>query len=446
MTLHLPATDRSVRLRQARRPTEPAAARAQPLVAPAVKGTLFRGWLVVGGAFLVLLVGYGAIYSYAAFAEEIGATFGAERASVAVVYALSGGSCFFVSALTGPLADRVGARVLAAAGMLMVGIGLMVAAAATSLIEVYIGYGLLIGIGTGFAYVPAVATVQRWFETHRGLASGIAVSGVGIGTALVAPVANTLALIGDWRAAFLICGLAAIMFGLTGAMLLFPAPERFGLTADGEPNRPRRNEPTQRGLTALRSRAFGFAYLGTLLVSSAVTLPYVMLVETARGLGIGHHDALTLLSLVGLGSIAGRFVLAALADVVGRRVTFVGCCAGLAVAMLVWAGGGELATLQAFALLFGALHGGFIALLPAFIADSFGARSVGGVLGVLYTSRGIALLVAPPALTFGIAATGGHMIPVVGVALAGAAGSVLLAGVGRASQARNMSAVPGKGQ
>ena len=51
----------------------------------------------------------------------------------------------------------------------------MVAATASSLVEIYAGYGLLIGLGTGFAYVPAMAAVQRWFDAHRGLASGIAV-------------------------------------------------------------------------------------------------------------------------------------------------------------------------------------------------------------------------------------------------------------------------------
>ena len=89
-----------------------------------------QGWPVVAGAFLVLMVGFGAIYSYAAFAEEIADAFGASRASVASVYALSGGSCFFVSALSGRLADRIGARVPAAIGMLLVGLGLMVAATA----------------------------------------------------------------------------------------------------------------------------------------------------------------------------------------------------------------------------------------------------------------------------------------------------------------------------
>lgn len=392
-----------------------------------------RGWLVVAGAFLIGMVGHGAMYSYAAFAGEIAAALGAERASLAVVFALSGASCFFVSALSGPLADRVGARVLAAAGMALVGFGLIVASAATSLIEVHLGYGLLIGAGTGFAYVPAIAAVQRWFDAQRGLASGLAASGVGVGIALVAPAADALALFGDWRLAFLICGVAALLVGLGGAMLLLPGPERRAADAEAEPRPSPRREPT-------RGRALGPAYLGILLVSSAIALPYVMLVETARGLGIGQQDAVALLSLIGIGSIAGCFALAALADAVGRRTTFLGCCLGLSAAMLIWAVAGELASLRAFALLFGALHGGFIALLPVFVADGFGARSLGGVLGLLYTSRGVALLAAPPLLAFGVGAMEGHMIPVLGVAAACAAGSLLLARVMHEAPPRDASA------
>ena len=377
-----------------------------------------RGWIVVAGAFLVLMVGYGAIYSYAAFAEEIGAAFGAERASVAVVFALSGGSCFLVSALTGPLADRVGARLPALTGMLLVGLGFLVAAAAGSLIEVYVGYGLLVGLGVGFAYVPALAAVQRSFDVHRGLASGIAVSGIGIGTALVPPATELLAQFGDWRTGFVLAGLVCAAIGVAGAMLL---PARGAEAAPARPAPPR---------DVLR-RDFALAYAGTLLVSLPAVLPHAMLVGTARDLGLGPHDALALLGLIGLGTIVGRFLLAALADALGRRAVFLACCVGMAASMLLWAAAEDEPALQAFALGFGALQGGFVALLPAFVADSFGARSLGGVLGVLYTSRGVALLAAPPLLAFGIALLGGHAVPVLGIAALGAAGTALLAAAGR---------------
>lgn len=379
---------------------------------------LYRGWHVVAGAFLVTLVGYGAIYSYSAFAEEIAASFGASRVSVATVFVLSGSTCFFVSAISGALADRVGARPLAAAGMVLVGVGLAVAATARTLIEVYVGYGLLTGLGCGFAYVPALAAVQRWFTTHRGLASGLAVSGVGVGTALVPPMAETLSGFGDWRTTFLVCGALAVVVGLAGAALLHPSPLRWVPPGGAAP--------------VLRSRSFALAYGGTLLVSVTVTLPYALLVETARDLGVARQDAVALLGLIGLGSLAGRFVLAALADVVGRRVTFLGCCTGLAITMGVWGFAESLAVLQGFAFTFGALHGGLVALLPAVVADRFGAGSVGGVLGTLYTSRGIAQITAPPALAAGIATLAGHALPLLAVALLALLGTAMLAAMGRA--------------
>ena len=92
----------------------------------------------MAGAFLVLMAGYGAIYSQAAFADEIGSAFDASRASVSLVFALGGGTCFLASAVSGPLADRVGPRVLAATGMVLVGLGLVLAAAARSLLEVHL--------------------------------------------------------------------------------------------------------------------------------------------------------------------------------------------------------------------------------------------------------------------------------------------------------------------
>jgi MFS family permease len=377
-----------------------------------------QGWRAVAGAFLVLMVGFGAIYSYAAFAEEIGAAFGAGRASVSVVFALSGGACFFVSALSGPLADRLGARVPAAAGMLLVAFGFLVAATANSLAEVCIGYGLLVGLGTGFAYVPALAAVQRLFERYRGLASGFAVSGIGVGTALVPPAAELLAGFGDWRLAFAVSGAACALVGLAGALLL--PTERMA-----EAKAPVPAPPMPAG------RDFGLAYGGVLLASLPAVLPHALLVDTARDLGLPRQEALELLGLIGIGTIVGRFMLAALADTLGRRRVFLACCLGMAGCMVVWAAAGQRHQLQAFALGFGALQGGFVALLPAFVADSFGARGVGGVLGVLYTSRGIALLGGPPVFALGVGMLGGHAVPALAAAALGAAGALLLAAVGR---------------
>jgi MFS family permease len=383
------------------------------MVQPAPARPDLADWRVVAGAFLVLLSGYGAIYSYAAFAEAIASEFGTGRANLTMVFAISGASCFFVAPLSGPLADRIGARVPALAGILLVGLGLLVAASARSLLEIHAGYGLLIGIGTGFAYLPAMACVQAHFRRHRGLASGLAVSGIGVGTALVPPAAEALLALGDWRLAFVVLAVALSLVGLTGAALLDGAPREAATT----------DPPGAR--TAPRHVAA--IWCGVALVSLPSTLPHALLVASARDLGLPREAALGLLGLIGLGTIAGRFLLAALADAIGRRRVFLACTAAMSASLGIWAVATGLAGLQVFALLFGALQGGFVALLPAYAADGYGGRAIGALLGRLYTARGVALLLAPPALALGMDAMDRITVPLLAVALLGLAGTALLA-------------------
>jgi MFS family permease len=380
-------------------PSRPAARKPRQQRRPPL---LFRGWLVTAGAFLVLMVGYGAAYSFAAFADDLEATFGATRASVSLVYGICGCTAFTVSAVSGPLADRIGPRPLAIAGMVMVGLGLATAATATTLAEIYLCYGLIIGLGIGFSYVPAVAAVQRWFVAWRGLASGIAAAGIGFGTALVPPAAGFLASLGDWRSAFLVAGLCCAVVGVGGALLLVSSPESRGLRPDGDRPGPAHGTPARElsldgpeVAQAVRMRGFWMLYAGTLLVSVPVSLPFAHLPHAAQDAGLPRGEALALLSMLGIGSIAGRFLLGALADEIGRRATFLGCCAGVAAATLLWATAEAPWAFTAFAIVFGAAYGGFVALLPAYTTDRFGRRSAAGIIGVLYTGRGVALLSWP---------------------------------------------------
>lgn len=388
-----------------------------------------RGWMVVLGAFLVLLVGFGTINSSSAFAPEIGESLGLDRADAAMVLALSSSATFFVSAISGPLSDRVGPRPLAVFGVLLVAVGLAIASAARDGATFFASYGLLVGIGVGLAYVPAVSTVQRWFLAHRGLASGIALSGIGIGTALVPPLKFLLADFGDWRVAFLCCAVLAGAVGVAGALLLDARPENHGLGPDGERQRARSAaaRPEEPGLgDVLVSRGFLLAYLGTLLVAVPAAAPLMLLVGTAEARGLSHAQAVGLLGLMGIGTVVGRFCMAAVADLLGRRIGFILSCLGVSLSMLVWALADRPTSLQGFALIFGALQGGFVALLPAFVADSFGSRSVGGVVGLLYSSRGIALLAGMPLLSLGVTALGTHDVPVAICSLFGLLGTALI--------------------
>ena len=119
------------------------------------------------------------------------------------MFSLAGFLYFGLGIVSGPLADRFGARRLAVAGMILTGLGLAAASAARNLLEVYAAYGFGVGLGVGCAYVPAIGAVQRWFVRRRGFASGLAVSGIGVGTLLMPPLASQLIELLGWRDAYL---------------------------------------------------------------------------------------------------------------------------------------------------------------------------------------------------------------------------------------------------
>jgi MFS family permease len=219
------------------------------------------------GAFVVTMVGFGAAYSFAAFAVDLEASFGASRPAMTLAYAICGFTAFTISAVSGPVADRLGPRLVAATGMLLVGMGLVLASLARSLAELQVSYGFVVGLGIGVAYVPAVAAVQRGFSARRGLASGIAASGIGAATALVPAAADVLRGLGDWRDAFLVAGPLCAVLGLAGAALLPSAP------AAGA-----RRAPAM--TTLLARRRFRQLYAGTLLLSIPMSLPFAHLVHT----------------------------------------------------------------------------------------------------------------------------------------------------------------------
>jgi MFS family permease len=133
---------------------------------------------------------------------------------VSLVFSLAGFLYFGLGVVSGPLADRFGSRRLAVTGMILTGLGLVAASFARSLPEVYAAYGLGVGLGVGCAYVPAIGAVQRWFVRRRGFASGLAVSGIGVGTLVMPPLASFFIETLGWRGAHLaLGGLAAVVGG-----------------------------------------------------------------------------------------------------------------------------------------------------------------------------------------------------------------------------------------
>jgi MFS family permease len=282
---------------------------------------VFYGWFVVAGAFAVTFVGFGSAYTFSAFIASLQRDFAASRGSVSLVFSMAGFLYFALGVVSGPLADRFGARLLAVIGMILTGVGLAFASVARSLPEVYAAYGLGVGLGIGFSYVPILGAVQRWFDRRRGLASGLAVSGIGVGTLVMPPAAAMLIDAMGWRGAYLVLGCFAAIVGGGMALLVEDDPRRRGTGTDGDP--PLLDAQQVQSVTtgvrdALRSRRFVGLCAASLLGSFGVFVPFVHLVPYAMDHGIPQSSAVLLMAAIGIGSTSGRFFLGGLADRLGR--------------------------------------------------------------------------------------------------------------------------------
>jgi MFS family permease len=397
---------------------------------------IFQGWFVVAAAFAVTFFGFGSAYTFSAFVAELQRDFGASRGSVSLVFSLAGFLYFGLGIVSGPLADRFGSRRFAVAGMLLTGVGLMAASMARSLPEVYAAYGLGVGLGVGCAYVPAIGAVQRWFVRRRGLASGLAVSGIGLGTLVMPPLASLLIELLGWRGAYLALGALAASVGGGLAQLIENDPRDRGLCPDGDPPQARALPARREGASvsaAVRSRRFISLYAACLICSFGVFVPFVHLVPFARDHGAAPSAAVLLLGVIGIGSTAGRFFLGGLADRIGRELSLLLMFAGMALALAVWAVSTAIWSLAAFAFAYGVFYGGWVAVLPAVVMDHFGGRNVSGIIGILYTSVAFGTLIGPSAAGFAFDLSHSYTLPILFSAGANIVAAVIVAATSKAS-------------
>jgi predicted MFS family arabinose efflux permease len=245
-----------------------------------------------------------------------------------------------------------------------------------------------------------VTAVQRWFVRGRGTASGIAVAGIGVGTLVGAPLAHELMLRMDWQKTYLVLAAMTVVGAIASALLIRRGPEQYGLAPDGDEPHPQAAAKPLPGFTvreAVRTGPFWAIYIGALLMSFGVFVPFVHLVPYARDVGLGEAFGVFLIVLLGVGSTVGRFLFASLTARLGRRRSFAGMYIGAGVMLVVWSQSTGRPGLMVFALIFGAFYGGFVAIAPSLAADYFGPKALGSVIGALYSGVAFGSLLGSPA-------------------------------------------------
>jgi MFS family permease len=358
---------------------------------------VFPGWTVVTATSVLLALGFGTIYALPTLAPSLELALGVNRTVFSLAFAVAIVVAFLSGTVTGPVADRVGPRPVVVCGLTLVVAGLAATAAARGPIDFVIRFGLPVGLGVGMIYVPSIATVQRWFLRRRGLASGLAVTGSGIGTIVLPMLTAYLVAKVGWREALLDLAMIVAVLGFPFAWLVDGEPARRGLHPDGAAEPPSAGaEATGATLAqAVRTRTFWLLWIVFVALAVVQFLPLVHMAPYALAKGASETEAAALIGLIGAGSTVGRFLFGWLGDIVGRKACLCAMVFAGALGLGVWPNLDSLAALAVLAGFFGAIYGGYIALGPAVVTGYFGTRAAGGIIGTLYSSRAVAVFVGP---------------------------------------------------
>ena len=370
-------------------------------------------WVVVAAAFTLMFIGFAAAYSFAAFFGALEAEFGASRGDIALVFSVAAFVWFLSGAPAGVLADRYGVRRVAIVGVACIALALAIAAVASSLNVLYATYSIGLGLGVGLVYVPSIGAVQPWFSANRALASGIAVAGIGAGNVAGPLLAAWWIGIFGWRGAFLGLALFALALGGAAALAIRNKPRASAAAADGIALR-----------AALRTTPFWLIFASLFLSCIGLFVPMVHLGPYAVDAGYTAAQGVALVSLIGLGSLLGRFTIGGPADRLGRIPALSAMYAGLGVMFVLWWAASAYWVLALFAVVFGICYGAYVALLPTIVMDLYGARSVSGIIGCLYTGCGFGTLIGPWLAGAAYDALGTYQAPIAAGALLSFAAAV----------------------
>src|SRR6516165_8138183 len=181
-------------------------------------------WVIVAVGALMSCVAIGAMFSLAVFLEPMSTATGWSRAGISSAMTLN----FLVMGLGafgwGAASDRFGTRIVVLIGAALLGLALVLASGATSLIQFQLTYGLLVGLAASAFFAPMVAAATAWFEQNRSLAVSLVSAGMGVAPMTISPFARWLITTYDWRTAMFTIGILAWSLLLPAALLVRRPP------------------------------------------------------------------------------------------------------------------------------------------------------------------------------------------------------------------------------
>ncbi|MFC1945970.1 MFS transporter [Chloroflexota bacterium] len=356
------------------------------LKTPEDKLGLNYGYVVLVASFIIMSVAVMGMGIYSIFFKPMSVEFGWTRSVTSGPYTLAFLMFGTLSAVTGRLTDKFGPRSVVTICGLVFGLGIFLMSRVDSIWLLYIYWGLLVGIGRSGNMVPPLSTIARWFHKRRGIMTGIAMAGVGVGNLIIPPVATRLIEAYGWRDAFVILAVVTVVIMVLAAQFLRRPRAAVARAGPDLSPMPGATPPDISGLSlqeTLRNRQFWLLssfYLIHMMITQAIM---VHLVPHITDLGISAVTAATILAISGGMSSVGRVVNGAVSDGAGTRVAMITVGVTTFIAFLGLGMVEEVWLFYLFGVIYGFCWGSGAATMSPLIAQNFGLRAHGTIMGIM---------------------------------------------------------------
>ncbi|HWH28721.1 MAG TPA: OFA family MFS transporter [Mycobacteriales bacterium] len=376
----------------------------------------YSRWLVPPAA-LAIHLSIGSVYAFSVFKNPLVERFDTTPTAIAGVFSVAIVMLGLSAAFGGTWMERNGPRKAMALSATCFVTGLLVSAlgiATGQLWLLYLGYGVIGGIGLGMGYISPVSTLIKWFPDRPGLATGLAIMGFGGGAFIASALSNELLQGFTSRGADQLPTDALVPTFLTLAAL-YAVFMSYGVLSVRLPRdgwKPEGWTPEQRSPGGMRTTA-------NVSASQALKTPQfwflwvVLFCNVTAGIGIleqaapmiqdffpdevGAAEAAGFVGLLSLFNMAGRITWSSTSDVIGRKPTYMLYLGVGAVAFFFLATAGSTSVLLFVALsaVILSFYGGGFATIPAYLKDMFGTYQVGAIHGRLLTAWSAAGVAGP---------------------------------------------------
>ncbi len=347
----------------------------------------FYGYAIAASCFFIQAIGIGTYITFGIFFKPLLTDFNWSRATLSGAQSLAMIIGGLLGILVGRLNDRLGPRVVMTVTGFFFGLGFLLMSGLNTVWQLYLFYGVVVGVGMSSIDVIALTTTARWFVRRRGMMTGIVKAGTGAGQLIIPLVASMLIVGSGWRTAYIVIGATVMVLLISVGQLLRRDPARMGLLPDGNrETQAARSNLVETGFylhEALRMRQFWTICFATLATMFCLLVIMVHIVPYAMDLGIHPTTAAGILSTIGGVSIAGRLVTGITIDRIGNRHSMIICFILLILTLLWMQLVSELWMLYLFAVVYGFAHGGLFTVFSPIVAEYFGVRSHGILFGIV---------------------------------------------------------------